>query len=165
LAAGFHAPFGELPGFDETISLNHASGSYDIIVVGNSTAGSIAAAKLRLASRGRKRILIVEAGGPTSGASHPDLNPDNIDEICQYVTGPAPIDGMYFNRLIINHFGRTAAPSDGAKRAGPQSLIVRGTTNVAVVDASLIPTIVLAHPVCTIMAAAGRAGDILADRR
>jgi len=35
---------------------------------------------------------------------------------------------------------------------------------VAVVDASLIPTIVPAHPVGTIMAVADRAGDILAAR-
>ena len=42
-------------------------------------------------------------------------------------------------------------------------MIVRGTANVAVVDASLIPTIVPAHPVGTIMALADRAGDILAS--
>ena len=36
--------------------------------------------------------------------------------------------------------------------------------NVAVVDASLLPTIVAAHPVGTIMAVADRAGDILAAR-
>ena len=46
----------------------------------------------------------------------------------------------------------------------PTTLILRGTKNVAVVDASLIPTVVPAHPVGTIMAIADRAGDILAAR-
>jgi len=41
---------------------------------------------------------------------------------------------------------------------------VRGTQNAAVVDASLIPTVVTAHPIGTIMAVADRAGDILAAR-
>ena len=101
--------------------------------------------------------------GPGS-ASHPSLDPNNIDDIRKYVTGPAPVDGVYFNRLIINHFGGTAALSDGLGGVDPATLIVRGTTNVAVVDASLIPTIVPAHPVGTIMAVADRAGDILAAR-
>ena len=73
-------------------------------------------------------------------------------------------DGVYFNKLVINHFGGTAALSDGPGGVNPKTLIVRGTTNVAVVDASLIPTIVPAHPVGTIMAVADRAGDILAAR-
>jgi len=46
----------------------------------------------------------------------------------------------------------------------PETLILRGTENVAVVDASLIPTVVAAHPVGTIMAIADRAGDILVTR-
>jgi len=101
--------------------------------------------------------------GPGS-ASHPNLDPNNINDIRKYVTGPEPVDGVYFNRLIINHYGGTAALSDGPGGVDPATLIVRGTTNVAVVDASLIPTIVPAHPVGTIMAVADRAGDILAPR-
>ena len=101
--------------------------------------------------------------GP-GGASHPDLDPNNIDDIRKYVTGPEPVDGVYFNRLIVNHFGGTAALSDGNGGVDPATLMVRGTANVAVVDASLIPTIVPAHPVGTIMAVADRAGDILAAR-
>jgi choline dehydrogenase-like flavoprotein len=101
--------------------------------------------------------------GP-GGASHPDLNPNSLADIRTYVTGPAPIDGVYFNRLIINHYGGTVALSDGPGGVDPATLIVRGTTNVAVVDASLIPTIVPAHPVGTIMAMADRAADILATR-
>ena len=101
--------------------------------------------------------------GP-GGASHPHLNPGSLADIREYVTGPAPVDGVYFNRLIINHYGGTAALSDGAGGVDPKTLLLRGTSNVAVVDASLIPTIVPAHPVGTIMAVADRAGDILAAR-
>jgi choline dehydrogenase-like flavoprotein len=101
--------------------------------------------------------------GP-GGASHPNLDPNSLADIRTYVTGPAPVDGVYFNRLIINHYGGTVALSDGPGGVDPATLIVRGTTNVAVVDASLIPTIVPAHPVGTIMAIADRAADILAMR-
>lgn len=101
--------------------------------------------------------------GP-GGLSHPNLDPNNIDDVRKYVTGPSPVDGVYFNRLLINHYGGTAALSDGAGGVDPTTLLVRGTTNVAVADASLIPTIVPAHPVGTVMAVADRAGEILASR-
>ena len=101
--------------------------------------------------------------GPGS-SSHPNLDPNNLADIRTYVTGPQPVDGVFFNRLIINHFGGTAALSDGPGGVNPKTLIVRGTTNVAVVDASLSPTIVVGHPVGTIMAVADRAGDILSAR-
>jgi hypothetical protein len=42
--------------------------------------------------------------GP-GGASHPNLNPNSLADVRTYVTGPAPVDGVYFNRLIINHYG------------------------------------------------------------
>jgi choline dehydrogenase-like flavoprotein len=99
--------------------------------------------------------------GPGS-QSHPHLNPNSLPDIRTYVTGPSPVDGVYFNRLIINHWGGTAALADDDGGVNPKTLILRGTKNVAVVDASLIPTIVPAHPVGTIMAVADRAGDILA---
>ena len=87
-------------------------------------------------------------------------------DIRTYVTGPAPVDGVYFNRLIINHYGGTVALSNGMGGVIPATLIVRGTNNVAVVGtcALLIPTNCSAHPVGTIMAVADRAGDILATR-
>jgi choline dehydrogenase-like flavoprotein len=94
--------------------------------------------------------------------SHPNLNPQSLADVRQYVSGPSPVGGVYFNRLITNHFGGTVALSDGPGGVDPQTLILRGTQNVAVVDASLIPTIVPAHPVGTIMAVADRAADILA---
>jgi choline dehydrogenase-like flavoprotein len=43
-------------------------------------------------------------------------------------------------------------------------MLVRGMSNVAVVDASLLPSCVTGHPVGTIMAIADRAGDILGAR-
>jgi choline dehydrogenase-like flavoprotein len=101
--------------------------------------------------------------GP-GGLSHPNLNPNSMADIHTYVTGPSPVDGVYFNRMTINHFGGTVALSDGPGGVDAATLIVRGTTNVAVVDASLIPTIVPAHPVGTIMAMADRAAEILAAR-
>ena len=101
--------------------------------------------------------------GPGS-ASHPNLNPNSIDDIRTYVTDESPVDGVYFSKLTVNHFGGTAPLSDGPGGVNPRTLILRGTKNVAVVDASLIPTIVPAHPVGTIMAVADRAGDILAAR-
>jgi choline dehydrogenase-like flavoprotein len=101
--------------------------------------------------------------GPGS-ASHPNLRPDSLPDIREYVTGPQPVAGVYFNRLITNHFGGTAPLNDGTGGVDPASLILRGTQNVAVVDASLIPTVVPAHPVGTIMAIADRAGDILSVR-
>ena len=101
--------------------------------------------------------------GPGS-SSHPNLDPNNLADIRTYVTGPQPVGGVYFDRLIINHFGGTAALSDGRGGVESKTLIVRGTTNVAVVDASLSPTIVVGHPVGAIMAVADRAGDILSAR-
>ncbi len=101
--------------------------------------------------------------GPGS-LSHPNLDPNNLADIRTYVTAPQPVDGVFYNKLIINHFGGTAALSAGPGGVDPSTLILRGTTNVAVVDASLIPTSVVGHPVGTIMAVADRAGDILAAR-
>jgi choline dehydrogenase-like flavoprotein len=103
------------------------------------------------------------AFGPGS-ASHPHLRPDSLPDVRASVTGPSPVDGVFFNRLITNHFGGTAALSDGPGGVDPATLLLRGTENVAVVDASLIPPIVPAHPVGTIMAVADRAADSLAAR-
>ncbi len=101
--------------------------------------------------------------GPGS-QSHPNLDPDNFDDVRTYVTSPSPVDGVYYSRLTINHWGGTAPLTDGPGGVDPETLILRGTENVAVVDASLIPTIVPAHPVGTIMAVADRAADILTGR-
>jgi GMC oxidoreductase len=83
--------------------------------------------------------------GP-GGLSHPHLKPSSLADVLQYVTAPSPVDGVYYNRMTINHFGGRVALTDGEGGVDPATLIVRGTANVAVVDASLIPTIVPAHP-------------------
>jgi choline dehydrogenase-like flavoprotein len=101
--------------------------------------------------------------GPGS-PSHPHLNPDSLADVRTYVTSPSPVDNVFYSRLIINHFGGTARLTDGPGGVDPETLIVRGTENVAVADASLIPRVPTAHPVGTIMAVADRAADILAGR-
>lgn len=101
--------------------------------------------------------------GP-GGLSHPNLDPNSLSDVRTYVTGPSPTDGIFYSKLTVNHFGGTAALSDGPGGVNPRTLILRGTKNVAVVDASLIPEVVPAHPVGTIMAIADRAGDILGAR-
>jgi choline dehydrogenase-like flavoprotein len=103
------------------------------------------------------------AYGPGS-ESHPDLDPGSLADVRRYVTDASPVDGVYFSRLLGNHFGGTVALSDGPGGVDPLTLRVRGTADVAVVDASLIPTSTTCHPVGTIMAIADRAGDILAAR-
>jgi hypothetical protein len=49
-------------------AVTRPTGRYDVIIVGGGTAGAIVAARLQAASQGRKRILIIEAGGPTAAA-------------------------------------------------------------------------------------------------
>jgi choline dehydrogenase-like flavoprotein len=49
-------------------TVQQPTGAYDVIIVGGGSAGAIVAAKLQSVSRGRKRILVIEAGGPTSAA-------------------------------------------------------------------------------------------------
>jgi cellobiose dehydrogenase (acceptor) len=115
---------------------------------------------IRLFGRDRGLKILFGPGGP----SHPHLNPDRLADIRRYVTGPSPVHGIYFNRLIVNHFGGTAALSEDEGGVDPATLILRGTANVAVVDASLLPVPVPAHPVGTIMAVADRAGELLAGR-
>lgn len=101
--------------------------------------------------------------GPGS-ASHPDLNPAVLADVRTYVTSPSPVDSVYYSRLIANHWGGTAALTDGAGGVDPGTLLLRGTTNIAVVDASLFPTHAACHPIGTVMAVAERAGDMLAAR-
>lgn len=103
------------------------------------------------------------AFGPGS-ASHPHLDPNSLDDVRRYVTGPSPVDDVHFNRLVTNHWGGTAPLKDGPGGTDPATLLVRGTRNVAVVDASLLPSPVAAHPVGTIMAVADRASDLLVAR-
>lgn len=104
------------------------------------------------------------AFGP-GGRSHPDLDPDNFEDVKKYVAAWDPLDNVYFTRLIINHWGGTC-PLLRGRRSGvdPSTLLVKGTENIHVVDASLHPTPLSAHPVATIMAVAEKASDVLLDQ-
>jgi cellobiose dehydrogenase (acceptor) len=115
---------------------------------------------MKLFARNPALKVVFGPGSP----SHPDLRPDVMADVRKYVTGPSPVDGVHFNRLVTNHWGGTAALHAGPGGVDPATLVVRGTGNVVVVDASLIPTNVPGHPVLTIMAVADRAADILAGR-
>jgi hypothetical protein len=44
--------------------------------------------------------------GP-GGRSHPHLNPDRRRDVREYVEGAGPVDGVYYTRLSINHWGGT----------------------------------------------------------
>jgi len=48
--------------------VDQSTGQYDAIILGGGTAGAIVAAKLVQAAGRRKRILIIEAGGPTAAS-------------------------------------------------------------------------------------------------
>src|SRR5580704_7573973 len=69
LALGMASPLIGMLGCGGSNYVNPPIDGYDAIIVGGGTAGAIVASKLRLASGGSKRILIIEAGGPTSAAT------------------------------------------------------------------------------------------------
>jgi cellobiose dehydrogenase (acceptor) len=101
--------------------------------------------------------------GP-GGTSHPHLNPESFEDVKQYVQAFDPLDNVYFTRLIINHWGGTCPLQRGGHSGvDPVTLLVKGTQNIHVVDASLHPAPLSAHPVATIMAVAEKASDILSD--
>ena len=82
LAAGIGAQLCVWAGVAKAIDA--PAGRYDAIIVGGGTAGVIVATKLRKAGGKHKRILIIEAGGPTAasigGAAFPPwLPPDRSD--------------------------------------------------------------------------------------
>lgn len=74
------------------------------------------------------------AFGPV-GRSHPDLNPNKPADVSRYVRASDPwtVGGVFFARLIINHWGGTCPLGGGID---PATLRVEGTQNVHVVDAS-----------------------------
>lgn len=99
--------------------------------------------------------------GP-GGRSHPHLNPARLKDVREYVQAFDPVEGVYFTRLIINHWGGTCPlRREGLGGVEPSTLRVKGTRNIHVVDASLHPAPLSAHPVATIMAVAEKASDIL----
>lgn len=99
--------------------------------------------------------------GP-GGHSHPNLDPDRFKDVKAYVAGSDPVDNIYYTRLIMNHWGGTCPLRKGGRKGtDPETLLVKGTQNIHVVDASLHPAPLSAHPVATIMAVAEKASDIL----
>lgn len=102
--------------------------------------------------------------GP-GGRSHPDLNPDKFKDVREYVAGDEPIDGIFYTRLIMNHWGGSCPLRNGGRKGvDPSTLLVKGTQNIHVVDASLHPAPLSAHPVATIMAVAEKASDVLSGQ-
>ncbi|KAL0480834.1 hypothetical protein AKO1_002071, partial [Acrasis kona] len=102
--------------------------------------------------------------GP-GGYSHPNLNPANKNDCRAYITGGEQMFGISYSKMIMNHFTGTVPLIQDASQGGvdPQSLLVRGTSNIHVVDASIYPGSLSAHPVATVMAGAERASDLLID--
>jgi cellobiose dehydrogenase (acceptor) len=100
--------------------------------------------------------------GP-GGSSHPNLNPSNKADVRSFIANGSILDGIAYSGMIMNHFTGTVPLESNANLGGvdPNTLIVRGTTNVHVVDASLYKPPVAAHPVATVMAGAEKAADLL----
>jgi hypothetical protein len=71
---------------------------------------------IRLFEKNPGLKITVVPGSP----SHPHLDPNNSDNVRKYVIGPSPVDGVYFNRLIINHYGGTAPLTNGSAASIPQ---------------------------------------------
>jgi len=112
--------------------------------------------------RGNPDLAIVFGPG---GRSHPHLDPARFSDVKEYVGGFDPVDGIFYTRLIINHWGGTCPlRRDPHSGVDPSTLLVRGTRNIHVVDASLHPAPLSAHPVATIMAVAEKASDILSGQ-
>ncbi len=100
--------------------------------------------------------------GP-GGVSHPELDPTKREDCKTYITGGSSKDGVPYSNMIMNHFTGTVPLLQDAAAGGvdPATLVVRGTTNIHVVDASLYKPPTAAHPVATVMAGAERASDLL----
>jgi choline dehydrogenase-like flavoprotein len=168
----------DVPNVEVFVNPNGAGGVLSLDAKGNVNYPSIympesadGAADIALMAKGVYDMIQLFAQNPAlkilfgpGSASHPNLKPNVLADVRTYVTSPSPVDGVYYSRLTANHFGGTARLASDAGGVDPATLILRGTRNVAVVDASLLPTQVAAHPVGTIMAVADRAGDLLAAR-
>src|SRR5260370_36717053 len=86
LAAGIGSQLGGGAGVANAIDA--PAGRYDAIIVGGGTAGAIVATKLRKAGGKHKRILIIEAGGPTAasigGTAFPPWLPPNRSDLTMF---------------------------------------------------------------------------------
>ena len=123
---------------------------------------------LRLMALAVQQLILIYRTNPDliltfgpGGRSHPGLNPERFEDVMAYVAGWDPVDGVYYARLIMNHWGGTCPVGGGVD---PATLRVDRTRNIHVVDASLHPAPLSAHPVATIMAVAEKASDILSGQ-
>lgn len=91
------------------------------------------------------------------------MNPSDVTDVFNYVNSWGPVDEVvWWSHMCMNHFvGST--PLDGGAGFGvdPTDVRVRGTGNVHVVDAGLLPAPVWAHPMATVLAVAAKAADLL----
>ena len=98
--------------------------------------------------------------GP-GGLSHPHLQGDRWADVRGYGSDFTPIEQIHPTGNPSYHFGGTCPLSDSHGGVDPQTLLIKGTVNVHVVDGSLIPAPTGSHPSATIMAIAEKASDIL----
>ena len=65
-------------------------------------------------------------------------------------------------RLIANHYGGTVPLAEtGGEGVEPSTLLLKGSSNIYVIDASLMPSASSGHPVATVMACALKAADVI----
>ncbi|CUG79282.1 glucose dehydrogenase, putative, partial [Bodo saltans] len=90
------------------------------------------------------------------------LNTSSVTDMFNYVNSWGPYDGdVWWSHLGINHFGGTAPLSPpGAPGfhfgVRTDNILVAGVENLHVVDASLFPRPVWAHPMATVLAVAAK---------
>lgn len=101
LAAGIGTQLGLWAGVANAIDA--PAGRYDAIIVGGGTAGAIVATKLRNSRGKHKRILIIEAGGPTAarigGTAFPPWLPPNRSDLTMF-----DVPGEY-SQMAFTPFG------------------------------------------------------------
>lgn len=97
--------------------------------------------------------IIFGPGAP----SHPHITGMTRDDIRQYIN-EMEANGIYYSRLFINHYGGTIPLGTSVDT---KSLLLNGTSNLHVIDASIMPQVSAAHPIATIMAMAEKIGEQL----
>lgn len=102
--------------------------------------------------------------GP-GGLSHPHLSGESLSDVTKYLSSWEPYvlpegNRIYYTRLIMNHWAGTCSLG---KAVEPEDLRVKGTDNIHVVDASIIPKQLSAHPVATVMVMAEKAGELISQ--